>query len=111
MFMAHHFTYIFIFQGISGQAKIIDIYGQDTIFIILRWHHIPGNDDFLERIINLPEWPDLLRALCFIRQGVGGLNIVSGRTKITHKINLQLLTCYFPIPIFSAMGTTPTSTL
>ena len=66
----------------------------------MRRHHVSGNDDFLERIINFSEWSNLLRALCFIRQCVSRLNIVSGRTKITNKVNFQLLTCYFPVPIF-----------
>lgn len=59
------------FKAFRIKQKIIDVHGQDTIFIIMRRHDVLGNNDFLERIINLSEWSNLLRALCFIRQGVG----------------------------------------
>ena len=64
------------------KQKIIDIYGQDAVFIVMRRNDIFGNNDFLERIVNLPEWSGFLRALCLIRQRICRLNIVSGRTKV-----------------------------
>lgn len=36
------------------KQKIIDIYGQDAVFIVMRRNDIFGNNDFLERIVNLP---------------------------------------------------------
>ena len=66
-----------LFQTFWVQQKIIDVQGQDTILIIVGGHDVFGDHDFLERIIDLAEGPDLLRTLFFVGQRIGGLNIVS----------------------------------
>ena len=65
-----YMTFLFLFKILRVKQKIVDVYSQDTIFIIVRLHNIFGNNDFLEGIINFSERPDFLPALCIIRQRI-----------------------------------------
>ena len=78
------------FKNLRIKKEVINIHSQDAIVIIIGLHNIFCDNNFLERIINLSERSDFLRTLCFIRQRVCRLNIVSGRSKITYKIDFKL---------------------
>ena len=56
------------FKALWIEQEVVDVYGQDAIFIVVWLHNILGNDDFLKRIINLSERPDFLNPFCFVRQ-------------------------------------------
>ena len=64
-------------QAFRIQQEIINIDCQNTIFIIIWLHNIFCNDNFLKRVINLPERSDFLRPLCFIRKRICRLNVTS----------------------------------
>ena len=87
-------------QAVRFQQEIINIDCQNTIFIIIWLHNIFCNDNFLKRVINLPERSDFLRPLCFIRKRICRLNVISGRTKIADKIHFQLPAVYLSFQIF-----------
>ena len=87
-------------QAFRIQQEIINIDCQNTIFIIIWLHNIFCNDNFLKRVINLPERSDFLRPLCFIRKRICRLNVISGRTKIADKIHFQLPAVYLSFQIF-----------
>ena len=87
-------------QAFRIQQEIINIDCQNTIFIIIWLHNIFCNDNFLKRVINLPERSDFLRPLCFIRKRTCRLNVISGRTKIADKIHFQLPAVYLSFQIF-----------
>ena len=78
------------FKNLRIKEEVINVHSQNTILIVVWLNDVFGNNDFLERIVNLPEWSGFLRALCLIRQRICRLNIVSGRTKVADKIHLQI---------------------
>ena len=92
------FAFLF-FKTSWVKQEVVDVYGQNTVFIIVRLHNVFGDDYLLERIINLPEWLDFLRPFCFIGQGICRLDIISGSAKIANEINFQLLADYLAILI------------
>ena len=61
-------NYQLFFKTLWFKQKVVDIYSQDTVFIIVRLHNIFGNDDFFKRIVDFSKRSDFLAALCFIRQ-------------------------------------------
>ena len=88
---------VLFFKALWIEQKVIDVYGQDTIFIVVWLNNILSNDDFLKRIVNLSERSDFLNPFCFIRQRIGRLDIIPCGTKIANKINFQLLADYLAI--------------
>lgn len=75
-----------LLQASGIQQKIINIHSQNPIFIIIRSNDILGNDNLFEGIINFAKRSYFLGAFCLIRQGVGGLDVVSCRAKIAYEI-------------------------
>ena len=74
------------------QQKIIDIYHKDSALIIVRHYNISGYDNSFKCIFNTSKGTYFLFSFIFIRKRICRLNIISGRTFITDKINLKLLT-------------------
>ena len=78
------------FKNLRIKEEVINVHSQNTILIVVRLNDVFGNNNFLERIINLSEWSDFLSTLRFIWQRIRRLDVVSGRTKIAYKINFKL---------------------
>lgn len=88
------------FENLRFKEEVINVHSQDTIVIIIGLYNIFRDNNLLERIINLSEWSDFLRAFRFIRQRIRRLDIVSGGTKIAYKIYFQLFSIHFAVLIF-----------
>ena len=90
------------FKNLRIKEEVINVHSQNTILIVVRLNDVFGNNNFLERIINLSEWSDFLSTLRFIWQRIRRLDVVSGRTKIAYKIDFKLfadnLTIMISIP-------------
>ena len=50
--------------------KIIYIYGQDTVLVVLGRNRITGDHDFFKGVVNFTERPDLLIPFVRIRYGI-----------------------------------------
>ena len=48
------------FKNLRIKKEVINVHSQNTILIVVQLNDIFGNNDFLERIINLSEWSDFL---------------------------------------------------
>ena len=90
------------FKNLRIKKKVINVYSQDTIVIIIGLYNIFCYNNLFERIINFSKRSNFLSAFRFIRQRICRLDVVSGRTKIAYKIDFKLfadnLTIMISIP-------------
>ena len=93
-----------VIQAALIQEKIVNTHDQNPVFCVVRSGTVPGDNDPFEKVVDPAEGLLDLTHPVFIRERIGGLDVIPCRFPAAHEVDLQLPADDLSLFVFKGKG-------